>query len=364
MAMSTGLSACANKQDTTTTSASTPTTAASTTSATVAETTTTVAPQDPLVLKFATSFAQTEAGGKIVQHFCDYVEDETAGVVTFQVSFDGELGSSGEELGLVSSEQVDMVALAPAQFAEKLPLLNFPAAAPPDAGTALDYFDHLVFANQDTAPLIQAEAAKNNVIFLGFASVGGNVLVSAVPFATLSELAGKKFGATGSASALGALGFDAVTSAPADASTNLSTGVIELTDMNFAQAVKLKLFDVAKYMMWDGTYSAGDLLTVNLDTWDSLTAETQQIMRDAAKDTAQYSLDLDEEDSQASIQTLTDSGVAVGTLTAADRTAWWNSVFQEDAADCMARAQKLGEAGRMATVLEEAARFTGLTWTP
>ena len=363
VALSLGLSACAGEKPTTTTTTSSPTTTVSTTTTTVPETTTTAAPQDPITLKLATTFQQTEPGGKIVQHFCDYVEEETAGVVAFDVYFGGDLGNSQEELEMVSSEQVDIITFDPLQNAAKVPLLCFPASVPPDAKTVLDYFGRLVFDNQDTAPLIRAEATKNNIVYLGFTSAGGNVLISKPPFTALTDLAGKKFGTSGSDGAFKALGLDVVQSSAADAYKNLSSGTIEATDMTLAQAIAFKCYEVAKNFIWDSTYSAGSIITVNLRTWQQLTADTQQIMRDAAKDTAQFSLDLDTEYTQTELKTLAGAGVPVGTLSPEDQAAWWKNLFNAGAADCMTRAEKLGVADNMATVLEAAASYTGLTWT-
>ena len=130
---------------------------------------------------------ETESGGKIIQHFCDYVEDKTAGAITFDIFFGGTLGNNMEELGLVSSGSVDMISFGHPPYGDQVPLLNFPMWAPPDAQTAVDYFNYLAFENPDTSKLILEEAARNNIIYLGFTSGGGNVFISKEPFTKLSE---------------------------------------------------------------------------------------------------------------------------------------------------------------------------------
>ncbi len=365
LALTVVLSACTGKKETTTTATSVPTTAAPTTTTTaVVETTTTAAPQEPITLKFATSFEQTEPGGKAVQHFCDYVEEETAGVVTFDIYFSGALGAGPEELGLVSSQQVDMVSLGQQLYGDKLPLLTFPAAPPPDVQTGLEYVDKVIFQDRDTAALIQAEAARNHVLYLGVTSGGAKVIVAKAGFSALADLAGKKLGVAGPKSAFEALGFGIVESPLADTYKNLSTDVIEAVDVDLATALRLKLYEVAQSFTWDGTYTGGSVLTVNLDSWDQLAPDTQRIMREAAKDTAQFSLDLDVENTQVQLKSLTDAGVTVASLSPADQSAWWKNWFAGAAADCVARAAKLGVAGNMKIVLEAAAGYSGLTWTP
>ncbi len=375
LALGLGLAACGEEQAVETTAttaapATTTTTAAPETTSTTApapETTTTEAArptQEPMTIRYATTFVETDAGGKIVQYFCDSVEDATAGAVEFDIFFGGTLGTNMEELGLVSSGSADMVSLGHPPFADQIPLLNFPRWAPPDARGAIDYFNYLVFDNPDTSTLIQAEAASNNVIYLGFTAGGGNVFIAKESFAKLSDLVGREFGAGGFAPALEAMGYTVVQSLPSDTHENLSSGVIEATRMDFASTVDLEWYEICKYYMFDGIYAAGNVFAVNLDTWEKLTEETQAIMYGAAAEAETFSLELGATDTAASIKLLTDAGVTVGTLSDEDIAMWWDLLFNVSAVDCMARAQNLGIVNEMTTVLTAAAEFTGVEWSP
>ena len=341
-----------------------PTTASPTTAGTIAATTTTAAPQQPVNIKYATTFSSSSQGGKTVQHFCDYVTEKTAGAITFEINFGGILGNSQDELGLVSTGEVEMVSLHHTAYAEQLPLVNFPSTAPPDAKTALAYFDYLVFQNDDTAALIHAEAAGQNILYLGFVARGGNVFAAKDPFTGLSDLVGRKFGASSALAAFKALNYTVVEAAPADAKKNFAAGTIGATLMPFYTVIQQKCYEVAKNYRWDGTYAAGDVFTINLDAWYKLTPATQQIMRDAAKDAEQYSLDLAAENTKSQLETVSAAGATVGSLSAVDQATWWKTLFASNAADCTTRAERLGVADKMATVLEAAAGFTKVDWTP
>jgi TRAP-type C4-dicarboxylate transport system substrate-binding protein len=368
LAMGLAVAACGGEEETITTGASTTaapetTTTEGKTSTTERETTTTtVSAQEPITIKYATTFIETEAGGKIIQHFIDYVEEKTGGAVTFNPYFGGTLGTNMEELGLVGSGSVDIISLDYPLFADQLPFLNFPMWAPPDAQTAMDYFNHLTFENPDTSILIQGEAAKNNIIYLGFTAGGGNVFLAKEPFATLADLGGREFGASAFAPAFEALGLTVVQSFPLDTYENLSQGVIEATWMSFVPTINLKWYESAKYYKFDGTCAASNVFSVNLDTWAKLIPETQQIFKDAAKETEAFSLGLDSADTEASITMLTEAGVEVGWLSDEDIAKWWNLLFTASADDCMTRAETLGIVGEMTTVLGVAAGFTGVTW--
>lgn len=355
---------CGEAEESTTTTAAP---AQTTTTAAPAETTTSMAgggTQEPVVLKMATTFIETEAGGKIVQHFVDYIEEKTGGAVTFEVYPGGTLGGPPELLDLVTSGSVDMVPLGHPPLADKLPLLNFPMWAPGNAQAAIDYFNTLVFTDPETAPLIQAEAEALGIKYLGFTAGGSNVFVNTKPFTSLADLKGVKFGAGGMIPAFEALGVQVVQMFPPDGYENLSRGVVDATQMGFVPTVNLKWYEPAPHYLFDGTYAAGNPWTINLKSWAKLTPETQQIFMDAAKDAEAFSLQLDAEDTAASITMLKDNGVSVGDLSAEDRAYWYQLLFDAGAADCMARAERLGITDNMMKVLTKAADITGTTWTP
>ena len=162
--------------------------------------------------------------------------------------------------------------------------------------------------------MIQEEAAKNNIIYLGFTSGGGNVFISKEPFTKLSELVGKKFGAGGCIPAFEALGYTIVQTFPPDTYENLSRGVIDATQMGFVPTVNLKWYEIAKYYMWDGTYAAGNAFTREPRHLGQADPRDAAIFKDAAKDSEAFSLELDKTDTEANLKILADAGVTVGTL--------------------------------------------------
>ena len=362
------LVACGGEEATTTTAApatdTTATTAAPATDTTAAPATDTTAAAAPIVFKMASTFQENESGGKIVQHFADYIKDKTGGAVTIEIFPGGTLGGPMESLDLVSSGSVDIVPLGHPPLADKLPLLNFPMFAPGSPQAAVDYFNELAFVNPETSALIQAEAEKNNVKYLGFTSGGSNVFISKTAFAKLSDLVGKKFGAGGSIPAFEALGYTIVQMFPPDGYENLSRGVVDATQMGFVPTVNMKWYEPAKFYMFDGTYAAGNPWSVNLKSWAKLSAEQQQIFMDAAKDAETFSLEIDKTDTAAAVEMLKAAGVTVGDLTAEDKAQWYQLLFNASAADCMARAEKLGITDQMVKVLTVAAAKAGVTWAP
>jgi len=285
-------------------------------------------------------------------------------VVRFDIYFDGVLGTDREELGLVASGSADMITLERTVYADQVPLLNLPMWAAPDARAAVDHVNGLVFANPQTAPLLQAEAAANNILYLGFTSGGGDVFLATAPLTVLSDLAGKTLGVSGSLSAFEALGSIVVETPHRDTYQSLETGAIEATWADLGQTVDLKWYEVAKHYLRDGTYAAGGALSINLDTWAKLTPETQRVFKEAAEDAETFSLELAALDVEADLAVLAGAGATVASLNPDDQKTWLQLLFEADAAGCMARAQNLGIVADMVTVLKAAAEATGATWTP
>lgn len=359
-----GVAACSADDVPTTTSTVAPTTtstvAPTTTSTTAATTTTTVPSQEPVNLKFATTFGETEAGGTLVQRFCDYVEEKTDGAVTFDVYFVGALGSETEELSMVRAGSVDMIVLRSDAVPDQVPLLCFPMWAPSDGRSAVDYFDRLVYEDPDTSALIQAEAAVNNVTYLGCTARGTSVFIGVEPFSVLSDLTGRAFAASGPRAAFEALGYTIVESEPADTYENLSAGVVQAAHAGLAVSLQLRWYEIAKHYLFDGTYAVGNPFTVNLDTWARLTPETQATFRAAAREMADLSVELEAVDRAQAVKTLEAAGVTVGALTPEDRAAWFRLLVEAETAECMGRAERLGIVDDMKLVLSRAAEYAGV----
>lgn len=363
-----GFAACGRDEAPTTTasSASTTTTtvAETTTSTAVATTTTTTAAlaPEPMRLTFATAFHETTAGGRIVQRFCDYVEEKTEGAVLFDVYFAGVVGSAAEELNMVRSGAVDMVLLRSDSAPDQTPLLNFPAWTPSIGRTAVGYFEKLVYDDPDTAALIQAEAAINNVMYLGCTIHGTGVFVGTEPFAVLSDLADRPFAGSGPLTAFVALGYTVIESQPAEIHDALADGVVEAAYADLDTSMRSRWYEVARHHVFDGLQAVGNPFAINLDTWARLAPEIQAVFGKAAKEMADLSVRLDAVGRIQTTEALEAAEVMIGTLTPEDRDTWFRLLFEAEAATCMKRAERLGLVNDMKVVLSRAAEYAEVKW--
>jgi len=365
------LGACSEAEpDTTSTSAAASTDVTAAPPTTVAPSVTTIPPttsttmpvQESVVLEFATTLGEHDEAGRVIRHFCDRVEESTAGAFKFYVHFDGLLGGATEELRLVRSGSVDLVFPEPSMFPDQVPLLSSLAWRPGTQPGAEGYPRDLVFGEQDTASLIQEEAAIKNAVILGFGAGDANVFLTREGAASLSELAGRRFYAGRSAAALEALGCTVEGLSAAETYEGLSGGAVDAVHSGLGVATDMKWYEVTPYLTFDGVYGTGRVFMINRDTWNELPAAVQAKLYEAADDTAEFATELRDGRVDESVGRLEERGVVVNTLGPEDAARWWELFFRARAAAFMDRAARLGIVEDMMVVLAAAAKATGVVW--
>lgn len=184
----------------------------------------------------------------------------------------GTLFSDAEALDGVSSGAVNMTALGHMPHLATLNYLAFPSFAPGGPKAALDYFDTLMFKDPETSALIQQEAADNGIIYLNVLAGGANAFCTTYEFTDLdSMISGSKSFGNMDAAIFEKMGFQVTSVGPGDCYDALQRGLIDSTQMGLAPMVSMGWEEVASYWALDGTYTAGNMFTANLDWWNSLT---------------------------------------------------------------------------------------------
>lgn len=314
-----------------------------------------------ITLKMAATVNEGELGGQIMQAYLDYVTEHTNGKVTFETFYGGILASPMEELQLVSSGSVDLIPLGHNPYGDQLPLLCGPSWVNGDEKSALDYFNYLVFENEETSKLIQEEAAAQNIIYLGFQPSGKNVFVSKVDGAGFADFQGKQVGAAANHELFQSLGLVVVTTPPGDIYEGLSRGIIDMGRLSFTAAIGNKWYEVAKNWLLDGTSAAGSPFTMNLDTWNSLPDAYQTVFREAAEYAAEYGLGLSADSFDENVTFLTEQGCTVNELSPEDQAFFYQQLIDITLDNCRSRAERLGITEQENTVISATLDYLGLS---
>ena len=311
-------------------------------------------------LTMAATVNENELGGQIMNEFIRYVTEHTDGNVTFETFYGGILATNAEELALVSSGAVDLIPLGHNPYGDQLPLLCGPSWVNGSEEEALDFFNYLVFENEETAPLLQAEAAAQNIVYLGFQPSGKNAFVAKPEGSSFADFAGKQLGAAANHELFQSLGLVVVTTPPGDVYEGLSRGIIDMARLSFTAAINNKWYEVAKNWLLDGTSAAGSPFTMNLDTWNSLPEDYQQVFYDAAEHAAQYGLQLSTESFDTDVAFLEEQGCTVGEFSQEDQELFFSQLIDVTLASCRDRAERLGITENEEIVIAATLDYLGL----
>ncbi|MDB9822326.1 TRAP transporter substrate-binding protein DctP [Deltaproteobacteria bacterium] len=278
---------------------------------------------DVITLKFSCPMTSSGIANQYGKYFCDYVEDKTEGRIIFRRFSDGLLGGPTEHLDLCTSGAVDVISSIHNQPEEKMPLHNIlPMFVLGDQKKALDFAKQVEFEIPETSAILQQEWTDNNLklLYPPYSAAGQNAIVSREVFSSLSDLDGRKIAVRGTMAPLyKKIGVTQITVAFPDVYESLSRGVVDMTSMSIGSIKDSKWYEVTKCYMADGSYPYSTPLIVNLDTWNSLTPDVQEIFNEAAQAAQDFSLQFDAETTAASRQRFEECGLVIGELTKEDQ---------------------------------------------
>ena len=326
------------------------------------ETVSTEGTTEAVALTLTTTFSETEFAGQVVTYFKQYLEENSGGNVTLDVYWGGTLANSSEELSFVSAGAADMSLLNQSNYTDVLPLLNFPSQIYGDEGFqgSVDIFEYVMKENEETKALIDAQNEAQNVYMLGAMPAGTNCFVSKTPCTTLADLTKLKLGAGINLSAFESLGFNVVSIMPQDYYDSLSRGIVDTGYMPISVFVSMSMQEVTPYFVCDGSYTAGNFFTINLDKWNSLSADTQQLLEDAMDATQKYSVDLSISATEDATATIEAAGGSVVYLSDEDQTAIRDALFTTSVSDAKSYAQTADCVEEMNTVLSAVSDYLGI----
>lgn len=261
------------------------------------------------------------------------IEKESNGRLRIETHWDGEIAKAYDALGAVSQGQVDMATTVPEYTAKELPLhqifKSFPVG--PSSNQQIDFFQKVYH----DVPDFTAELEKNNLVPIFFGTGYPVAFYSASPLEKLDDIAGKKWrsasfwhldflknaGATPVTMHWGPEIYDAMKAKELDGlMVNVDSGY-------FLDVHHVAPNIIASKALWLGHVYP---LTMNKDTWNSLTSEDQKAIQRAV---AQSYLSLGSvmDSSYATmIKQLKSSGANVRELSADEVTQWEKATDYEN----------------------------------
>ena len=315
---------------------------------------------EPLTITFNCAFQENENGGVVSKHFKQALEGMTDGAITVNVSYGGTLFTADDELDACGEGAIQMMLFAHTRHTMELPVLcAIPDFAPGSIQNALDYFEY-VMNDSVAGPIIEAEAEEYGIKYLTVNANGANYFLANYEFDSLADMVSKS-------SAFGnmvpakyeALGLTVVPVFPWDYYTAFDTGLMDSSQMDGGAMYSMSLQEVAQYWMSDGTFAAGNFITVNLDWWNGLTDGQREAIQAAAENTRAYSLALNQSQTDSLNDNLIADGVTLVEMSDEEAAEWWGVIFDTAANEALAAAEQNGNVDDVKAVLQAAADFTG-----
>ncbi len=326
---------------------------------------------EPLNIVFNCLFNETETGGQLATRFKEEVESLSGGVITVDIKYGGTYLARADQLTGISNNSAQMCLLSQSDDPDTLPLLNtIPQYFGDSVANAVDCYNDIVFENETTSALIEAEAEAAGLKYLSTNGGGANAFVSSFEFSSLNDLMSRteSFGNFLTAlyqelgSRLGLSGLNVIAVMPWDLTTSFQTGIIDASQMDASALVSMQLYTDAPYWMYDNTYSAGNFVTAGLDWWNGLSAAQQDILQQAADATAAYSIELQNTAIEADKTTLADNGATVIDIDDEGFAIWYDVIAQTAFRDGMARGEIAGITDNVQAIIDEVCNLTGLTY--
>jgi len=235
---------------------------------------------EPLVLKYATSFAASAAATARAQEAFDRIAEKTNGAITFELYPDNQLGSLTDTL-----EQV-MSGMPIVMFSGLDMLGNFvPEANVADVQYVLqDMMEIFPLVESDWWAGVEADVIDSmGVMPIAYGTVGYRHYIGTKPVQSAADMKGLIARMPPSEVTQGFVmihGGSPTTSTWADNYSLMQTGVFDVCEADVQSLWTASLQEVSKYLSLTGHSCNPCAAYMNNDIWEQIPAEYQQVMRD------------------------------------------------------------------------------------
>jgi TRAP-type C4-dicarboxylate transport system substrate-binding protein len=292
----------------------------------------TAAEPEVIKLKFSTSFMPPEPPNMQAMHTLDAIEKKTNGRVKFERHLAGALGGPKEQLGLVKTGAVDIISLHVDQYPQELPLhqiTNTEQLVTNAQGVA--NVTAITKEIPETSKLFEAEQKKNNIKIFYFHANGPTGFTPRFAAKSLADLKGKKVNVITAyqRDVFKEIGIIPVNVQIPELYEGLSRGVIDAIFMATAAVLPLKWNEAGKSHLYFGDNTViSTPLAINLNTWNKLPKDIQQIFIDSSRETAQWSIQVNDDNVKATYGAFEKAGTPPVRVSTQERDQFFKVLFK------------------------------------
>ncbi len=270
---------------------------------------------EKITLSFAAHFSNTIPLGEIVSKAKGLLEEASDGRITLDEYYNESLVKQADTFSSISQGIVD-IAYVPSQNLADVEMagiykLLYPKGAP-DISTMTTIYRSALENTQ-----IQENLAKFNTHCLTVRAYGGKQLATNKMVTRPDDFKGMNIGANGNdAFFFTKMGAGAVTLANSDYYTSMSNGLVGGLTNHWVSMTNYGLNEVSKYFVefGDGIEVSSESYLINLDKWNSLSAEDQRIIQSVFEQISTQAMEYDRDQLDQSRSSIAQEGTEIYTL--------------------------------------------------
>jgi tripartite ATP-independent periplasmic transporter solute receptor, DctP family len=277
---------------------------------------------EPITLRYASVYTQNSSYGQAMEKFKSIVEEKSNGSIKIDCYYDAVLGAESDMIQSQKDGGVEIAFSAASGIG-----LYVEATQILEAWYAYEDVDGVKTLFESIMDKLDATYQEQGFKLIGAYYDGYRNILSKKPITCLADMKGLKMRSPTNAMFSGcieALGAQAVAMPLGDVYTSLQTGAIEACEGTLDTLYTNKFYEQASCLIWDSHTWTPMSVTMNLDSWNSLTAEQQAIIMDASAQASNYQVDLFQELADKELDEMKAAGLSVYEIT--DRADWIKAV--------------------------------------
>lgn len=238
---------------------------------------------DEVTILHDSTCTETSTSGVGSQIIVDYIQEKSGGKVSVDAHSNYSLFPQDQIIPAVMSGQLGMSATTAAYMADYMPKLTVLGSA-----YLFSSYDHwkAYYSSQDWLNLTDEIAAETGVRVIGVSNKGGRTinLKDDRKVLTRADMDGVKLRMPNSDSWLflgEALGGNPIPVVGGEIYTALQTGVVDAQENPVGNTLDMGLYEITKSVTLTNHMYLEDWFIVSEQLWQSLNADTQQLLRDA-----------------------------------------------------------------------------------
>lgn len=261
----------------------------------------------------------------------DEMKEKTNGAIQFDMYYSNSLYKDAEMVEVVPEGAVEIVQTNLGQWTGVVPEISI-------------FNMHTIFKDNEHFLAVQADEEMFNIIdqamqekanckLIAWIDFGQNTIISKTPIHTMEDLHGKVIRCD---SEYAQYFIKALTGSPqsmsvADVYSALEKGVVDGAIAGFSSFVDRSWYEVADYVVDEFFTKTLDAFVCNLDWWNSLSAEEQEMLQEACQSAYEWTCTASVEAETNAKATLEEKGIELIQLTDEERTRWEEAVTPAEA---------------------------------